>query len=286
MKNTIEAALKYGLTFLKDAGIEQASLDACVILCEILSVTKEYIFLNGHKKITDSCYAEYKAALQKRGGGICTAYITGHKEFRFIDLHVTNDVLVPRADTEILVDAALECIDAKKNPDIKDTGITILDLCCGSGAIALSLLHERKNIIVYACDISHNALEITKYNAKKLNLEPHIIESDLFSAFSFKFDIIVSNPPYICSSRIQTLSREVQNEPLLALDGGNDGLSIIRRIIAEAKNFLKPQGFILIEADPEQREAIINLYAQHGFKNIQVIKDLAENDRCFKAELF
>ncbi|GMO26761.1 MAG: peptide chain release factor N(5)-glutamine methyltransferase [Termitinemataceae bacterium] len=287
MKNSIASTLKEGIAFLKEAGLEEAALDARIILCDVLSVSKEYIFTNSKNIITLRQYTKYKKALQKRKRGICTAYITGHKEFRYISLYVTPDVLVPRADTEILVEAALECID--KLHAQKNNAITILDLCCGSGAIALSLLNETKNIKVYASDISHRALKITKLNAKKLKLKPYIKHSNLFSAFctkktktpKIKFDLIVSNPPYICTDKIKTLSTEVQNEPHLALDGGKDGLAIIQKIISESKKFLKPNGYILLEADPAQMKPIIELYKKHGFKNTRVIKDLAEDDRVF-----
>jgi len=197
-------------------------------------------------------------------------------------------VLVPRPDTETLVEAAIEQIPLAKTPRRQERkeGINVLDLCTGSGAVAISLKNEMPELEVYATDICPNALKTAKQNAEKLlgKNKIHFFQGDLFSALSSSlllapFSLIISNPPYIPSAEIETLSAEVQNEPRLALDGGLTGLDIINRIIKEAPEYLQRPGYLLLEADPRQMKDINNALAKNGFTDIQLFNDLSGSQR-------
>jgi release factor glutamine methyltransferase len=330
LPETIAKTLAEAKLFLQNANVEAPALDANVLLAEALNLDHARLLLKANEIIDGHAYARYQSWLRQRAEGICAAYITGHKEFRYLDLIVTPDVLVPRPDTETLVDAALEYIDAMRGDDFLLTeayngegdnyrggGISALDLCSGSGALALSLASERNFLNVWASDISQAALDVARRNAKKystaMNVSAapnvanapstpeaanisditnrvHFVASDLFDAWTnadgnaaMRFDIIVSNPPYIPSDMIATLAKEVQNEPRIALDGGSDGLVIIRRIIAEANKFLKSGGALLLEADPSQMDAIAVLMQDAGFHTIKIYKDLAGMPRVIAA---
>jgi release factor glutamine methyltransferase len=227
--------------------------------------------------------------LERRLVGECTAYILGKKEFRGLEFTVTPDVLVPRPDTETLVEAVLELLGPQK--DTRPGGATgnagsprVLDLCTGSGAVAIALKNELPCLDVWASDISEKALGVSKANAEKLlgsAAAVHFIESDLFEKIpaGADFDVIASNPPYIPPGELETLSAEVRGEPVLALDGGGDGLAIIRRIIAGAGAFLAPGGRLLLEADPRQMQAIAGLLTGTGWTGIRIWKDLAGRER-------
>jgi release factor glutamine methyltransferase len=292
---TIKAALIEAKEALTDAHIESAALDAAILLSHALHISRSQLAVSFDKTIDDKTSDLYKNYIECRAGGECSAYITGHKEFRYLDFLVDKAVLVPRPETETLVEAALECIDRGQNKAGGAQKITVLDLCTGSGAIALSLCHERPNIEMTASDISKPALRITKknYHHCLLHSPPptthyslHFIQSDLFQNITGTFDIIVSNPPYIAHEKIKTLSREVQNEPHLALDGGPDGLDLIRKIIVDAKEHLSPNGTLLIEADPGQMTLIAEYLTKAGYKNSAVKKDLAGADRVITATNF
>jgi release factor glutamine methyltransferase len=283
---TIKAALLSAKEILTGANIESASLDAEILLSYTLRINRSHIILLFDNAIDDKTLSIYKKYITRRAGGVCTAYITGKKEFRYLDLSVNKNVLVPRPETETLVEAALEYIDREEN---KTKKIKVLDLCTGCGAIALSLLYERPFIEVTASDISGAALSAAKKNFQhyseknKMLCAAHFIQSDLFQNIDETFDIIVSNPPYIETEKIKTLSREVRNEPRLALDGGADGLSIIQKIIVDAKKHLYPGGTLLLEADGAQMESITKLLTEAGYDSIVIKKDLAEVDRIIGA---
>ena len=206
------------------------------------------------------------------------AYITGTKEFMGINFKVNEDVLIPRDDTEILVSKVIELIKEKTNDSI----IKILDMCTGSGCIAISIAHEFKNrnISVWATDISADALNVAKENALANDAKINFIQSDLFSELTNKFDIIVSNPPYIKSKVINSLQREVKdNEPLIALDGGEDGLDFYKRISNDAKNYLNNNGILAFEIGFDQKEEIIKILQDEGYTNIEAYTDYSGNDR-------
>jgi release factor glutamine methyltransferase len=298
---TIKAALSDAKKILSDANIDSAALDAEILLSHILYTGRSQLVLLFDNTIDDKTLTIFKKYIKRRMNGVCTACITGHKEFRYLDFFVNRRVLVPRPETESLVEAALQCIDRARNETHGMQSITVLDLCTGSGAIALSLWYERPGIDVSACDISAPALGIAKKNYHRFlkgvgtdsgNVDvyknnsrpvPRFIQSDLFKNIAGQFDIIVSNPPYIAREKIKTLSREVQNEPRLALDGGADGLDFIKKIIIGAQKHLYPAGTLLLEAAPEQMPIISELLTKTGYKNNTIKKDLAGADRVITA---
>ena len=188
-----------------------------------------------------------------------------------IEFAVNKNVLIPQPDTEILVEKAIEILKKHKEPKV-------LDLCTGSGAIAVSIAKNVTNAKVYASDISEKALEIAKINDRENKVK--FIYSDLFENIKENFDVIVSNPPYIKTEEIKLLSKEVQNEPNLALDGGQDGLYFYRKIIDKAHEYLTTTGYLCLEIGEDQKEEVVNLIEQSGhYEEIQTYKDFGENDR-------
>jgi release factor glutamine methyltransferase len=279
---TIREALIQGTARLRSADIETPSLDTALFLAFILKTTREKLILHDGETLSEAAAAEFVRALDRRIAGECAAYILGHREFRGLDFLVTPDVLVPRPDTETLVDAALAIGDG--------SNLTVLDLCTGSGAVAIALKHELPSLEVYASDISAKALAIARENAIRLLQEDdrlmggeaaiHFLEGDLFDPVpSIRFSLIVANPPYVASGEIPGLSREVRGEPLLALDGGEDGLDLVRRIVEGAPAYLRPGGKLLLEADPRQMTAIALILGKKGYRDIKLYQDLSGQDR-------
>jgi release factor glutamine methyltransferase len=283
----IREALAQGTTDLKyasDNKINTPGLDAALILAHVLNTSRTSLIAAGTDILSEENCAAYCKLIEQRASGECVAYITGKKEFRELEFIVNPSVLVPRLDTEILVEAVIKNIDTNQRGQIK-----ILDLCTGSGAVAISLKHEMPDLEIYASDISAEALETAKQNAAKLlpaGKEIHFYQGDLYSTLGAEsFSIIASNPPYIPSDEIKTLSAEVQNEPRLALDGGKSGIDIIERIIQDAVDYLLPGGSLLLEADPKQMEKISALLTNRGFKNIKIHNDLSEQMRVIEATI-
>jgi len=272
----IREALAQGRADLKFAGIASAGLDADLLLSHVLKKDRAFLLSAGNESLSEKNCAAFCELIEKRCEGICTAYLTGKKEFMGLEFAVNSSVLVPRPDTETLVEAALEIIDSKN--------INILDLCTGSGAVAIAIKNERPDTNVHAADISEEALQIAKENSSRLLGENQInfYHGDLFDAIPRSqslYSLITANPPYIPSNEIQTLSAEVQNEPRIALDGGISGLDIIKKIINDAPSFLQNGGALLMEADPRQIKDITALLEAEEFVNIKIYKDLAGLDR-------
>jgi release factor glutamine methyltransferase len=259
--------------------IDTPALDAALLLAETLRLRREDLVVRANDEVAAPDCRKYQALLSKRRSGECIAYILGRKEFRGMEFAVKAKVLVPRPDTETLFEAALEYIDvsAVNNSHVLST----LDLCTGSGALAISMKKERPLLSVTASDISIEALETAALNAGRLLGESSVsfVNSDLFENLPDRYDIIISNPPYIPSGEISNLAPEVQLEPRLALDGGEDGLALIRRIIVEAPDHLLPEGVLLLEAGPAQMPRIKAFMEEHGFTGIRLHKDLAGRDR-------
>jgi release factor glutamine methyltransferase len=280
----LKAARDYGKAFLRNQINDDYTLDAELILLYVLQdkyASRAALLAHFDDDILDEQYSAYKDLLQKRASGICTAYITAHKEFRHLDLYVNNNVLVPRPDTEILVDAALEYIDIADTQKIK-----CLDMCTGSGAVAISIKYERPDVNVFASDISGPALEVVKKNAHKYNIYKQLTlyQSDVFNNINNTFNIITANAPYISSACIDGLQIEVRSEPHIALDGGEDGLSIIKRIIEDAPEHLYNSGVLLLEVDPAQMDAIQALLLKRGYSNAARYQDLSGKDRVIAAK--
>lgn len=278
---TIRQALAEGNCALKTGGIENPALDASLFLAKVLGTERTSLYTNACRTLCETELASFRSLLERRLKGECAAYILGKKEFRALEFLVNQSVLVPRPDTEILVEVALEKLAAGK-------GRKALDLCTGSGAIAVSLKHEMPELEVWAADICPEALQTAKANAACLLGEGSIyfFHGDLYKAlpaslcpFRHQFHLIVSNPPYIASEKLKNLPIEVQKEPRIALDGGKDGLFIIKNIIAEAKYHLYPQGTLLLEADPWQMKKISALLEQNGFFDIKIFNDLSGRQR-------
>lgn len=281
----IKQALEYGIELLKENNIDEPILKTRIILANILNESKEYLIINEKDELSKELEKLYITNIQKICNSIPLQYIINKQEFMGLEFYVDENVLIPQPDTEILVE---EVIDTSKREGKKN----ILDLCTGSGAIGISIVNSISECNVILSDISKDALEVAKENCIKHKVEDRvtIIQSDLFENIdeNNKFDIIVSNPPYIKTDVIKILDKEVQNEPILALDGGEDGLKIYRRIINEAYKFLEIDGYLCLEIGYDQKDEVIKLIEQTSeYKDIYSKKDLASNDRiviCKKKE--
>lgn len=265
--------LKLGENVLKKENIQDSHIKASILLQYVLNQTKQHLIINSEEIVEPSKINEYNNYLQLIIQGTPIQYITNHQQFMALDFYVDENVLIPQPDTEILVEEGLKII--------KEQNMKVLDLCTGSGAIAVSIAHYCQNSTVTATDISKEALEVARKNANLNNVNIEFIESDLFDELTERsFDIILSNPPYIETDIINTLVKDVQSEPHLALEGGKDGLKFYRRILAEAHKYLETDGYLMLEIGYNQGNAVINL-KHNNLKLItkQPIKDLDGNDR-------
>ena len=269
----LREVLKQGIEKLKENNIEDASLKAKMLLSEILEMKKEYLIVHEEEILDEPDINTFFEKIDRLVNNEPIQYILNRQDFMGLNLYVDSNVLIPQPDTEILVEEVIALASEKEN-------LKILDMCTGSGAIAISLAKYIKNSNVYATDISEKALEIAKDNSLKNITDITFIHSDVFeNVKENEFDFIVSNPPYIETDVIKTLSKEVQNEPHIALDGGEDGLYFYRKISKEAFDFLKQDGYLAFEIGYNQREAVENLLRENGYKNIYSKKDLGGNDR-------
>ena len=261
---------------LKNEGIEAPKNKARIILQHTLKKSRDYLIIYDDKEVTKTQREEYIKGIKRLIMGEPLQYITGFQEFMKLKYLVTKDVLIPQPDTEILVEEVIKILNNIQNP-------VILDMCTGSGAIAISIAKYVQNARIYAVDISKKAIQIAKENAKLNGVSNNIefIESDLFEKLrEKKFDVIVSNPPYIPTNDIKKLPIEVQNEPKIALDGGKDGLDFYRSIAKQGYNFLNRQGYICLEIGYDQKnevQKIIN--EQRRYVETYCKKDLYQNDR-------
>ena len=273
---TIKQALTKGTIMIKSNNIESPKLKARLLLQYVLNKKREYLIIYDNEQITLHQEKVYMQNLEKLIEGIPLQHITNTQEFMKMNFYVNSDVLIPRADTEILVEEAIKIAKEYTNP-------VILDLCTGSGAIAVSLVKYIPNAKVYASDISKKALEVAKINAKNNKVEEKIkfIESDLFEKIkNIKFDIIVSNPPYIRTEVINGLDVEVQQEPINALDGGKDGLDFYRKIVEEAYSYLKLGSYLCFEIGYDQKIDVIEIIENSKkYEKAYCKKDLYGNDR-------
>ena len=279
---TIKEAINQAVIMLKNENIEAPKNKARMLLEATLKKSKEYLIIYDNKEITTQERELYIKNVKRHILGEPIQYITGKQEFMKLNFLVTKDVLIPRQDTEILVEEVINIAKKIENP-------IILDLCTGSGAIAVSLAKYVNNVKIFATDISPKALEIAKKNAEFNGVKNNIdfIESDLFNKIkNLKFDIIVSNPPYIETDEIKKLTKDVQNEPIQALDGGKDGLTFYRKIAEDAPEFLNIHGFLCFEIGYNQKQKVKQiLEKQKRYINIYCKKDLCENDRVVVAQL-
>lgn len=273
----IQEKLKQTVQKLKQNNIDEPNLKAKIIIAHILQIKKEQLLIQNKQELTQNEITQIDESITKLIQGTPIQYITNSQEFMGLNFYVNEDVLIPQPDTEILIEETIKIIKQHKS---MSNNIKILDLCTGSGAIAISIAKSMSNIT--ATDISQKALKIAKTNAKNNNVQNKIkfIKSNMFENINGKFDIIASNPPYIETNTIKTLSKEVQNEPKLALDGGQDGLKFYRIIAQNAYKYLNPNGIIILEIGYNQKENVIKVFKQtQRYKNIECKKDYSNNDR-------
>ena len=270
--------LKKGKEILSNKKINEPDEKASKLLQYILNQTREEIIINSFEEVSKNYEEDYLKELGKIINGMPLQYITHKQEFMGLDFYVDENVLIPQPDTEVLVEEAIKLI--KNNESAK-----VLDLCTGSGAIAVSIAKYSKNTKVIASDISKKALEVANKNVINNNVQNvKLLQSDMFENLkNYKFDFIVSNPPYIESNTIKNLSKEVQNEPELALDGGKDGLDFYRIILKEAYKYLNKNGYLLLEIGYDQGEKILKLCKEYSC-NLNLItkkpiKDFGGNNR-------
>lgn len=273
MKN-VKEILKQGQEQLKKYNIDTS--EARLLLAFVLNIDKTKIYCI--EECDDSISDRFFECINKRCMNIPYAYITQMQEFMKLPFKVNNNVLIPRQDTEVLVE---NVVQIAKN--INADNIKVLDMCTGSGCIAISIDRYINKANVVAVDISKEALEVAQINNQMNNTNVEFIQSNLFENLTDKeFDIIVSNPPYIPSEDITKLQKEVLHEPIIALDGGKDGLDIYRMIIIFSKEYLNENGYLILEIGFDQAKDIVELLKEEGYVNIEVIKDLANNDRVIK----
>lgn len=269
---TWQEVFKRGIVKLQESGVKEAQADAWILMEEYGQIDRAHYFLRQTEQMPEEFVKSYEQAIDKRAKRIPVQQIIGRQEFCGLDFYVNEHVLIPRQDTECLVEEVLK----RSKPDNH-----ILDVCTGSGCIIISLQKLMKDrCVCYATDISEEALKVAKKNAERLDADVNFWQGNLFEAVEGKFDIIVSNPPYIESEVILGLEPEVrEHEPMLALDGKEDGLFFYRRIIKDAGNYLHPDGWLFFEIGFEQGAAVSRLMEENGYKNVTVKQDLAGLDR-------
>ena len=274
--NYTEAFL-LGMQKLKEAQLEEAQLDARLLLEEICGTDHNTLLCHGDREVSEAEEEQYRKALEQRAVHVPLQHILGYQDFMGLRFQVNEHVLIPRQDPEILVEEAMRYLH---------DGMRILDLCTGSGCILLSLLHYSNDCEGTGVDISKEALQVAALNAELLGIKADFLKSDLYEKVTGKFDLLVSNPPYIERKVIPTLMEEVREyDPYIALDGGEDGLDFYRRIIGGAQDYLKRGGQILMEIGSGQAQAVSELLREAGFKEIDVCRDFAGLDRVVSGRL-
>jgi len=284
----IEEALKKATAMLEFAAVSTPLLDAQVLLCHVLQVDRFYLYAHPERVLMPEEERRYFELIQKRAEGMPVQYLVLNQEFMGLDFYVEEGVLIPRADTEILVEAVIQYFQERK----RIFAPVIADLGSGSGAIAVSLASRISRAFLYAVDISEKALQISKANAERHGVSDRMrfLRGDLFEPLKAeglegKLDALVSNPPYIPRGEIDNLQKEVAlYEPRLALDGGEDGLDFYRRIIADAPLFLKEGGLLALEVGYDQAQPVNQMLKEKGcFQKIEIKKDLSGIDRVVTA---
>lgn len=265
-----------GAAILADAGITDAEYDSFALLEYITGMDRTAYILNGSKSVPEDTAERYDAVIDRRSSHIPLQHITGQAWFYGRGFNVNSDVLVPRQDTEVLVSEALKVINAKDS---------VLDMCTGSGCIIITLALEKELGRALGADISEAALKVASGNREKLGADDvTFVKSNIFSDINVNddelFDVIVSNPPYIATGEIETLTEEVRiHDPYIALDGLEDGLHFYREITQQSMNYIKSGGWLLYEIGCTQAHDVSDIMSEYGYSNIKVIKDLAGLDR-------
>lgn len=281
---TVRRVLEWTTSHLKKHGSDTPRLDAEILLAHARGCQRIQLYTQFDEPLSDAVRAQMRDLVQRRARAEPVAYLVGQREFFSLRFKVTRDVLIPRPDTETLVMEVLDGIKGRESPKI-------LDLCTGSGCVAVAVARNSKLVTVCATDISPAAIAIARENAQHHQVQDRVelIESDLFTAIAAdkKFDVIASNPPYIPSAEIDKLDAEVaQHEPRLALDGGPDGLTVLRKIIDDAPNYAAANALLLLEFTPEQADALAAIVIAHGaYSEVSIRKDLAQRPRVLKATI-
>ena len=272
----IENTLSHGINILKANRVANPYLDTEILLSTSIKKNKRHIFLNPKEILNSEQLDKFNVLIERRKKGEPIAYIVNKKEFWKDEFYVDKDVLIPRPDTELIVEQILKIYP-------KDSQLQVLDIGTGSGCILLSILKERPNFYGTGIDISKKTIAISKYNAKTLKLCNRVkfYNSDVDNFRNGKYDIVVSNPPYIELNNLKYLERDVVNfEPKLALSGGFDGFSEIRKVIKKATNLIKKNGKLIIEIGFNQKKEALRLLKKNGFYINKTLKDYGKNDRC------
>ena len=272
----IENAINLATQILKKNNIKTAKLDSEILISKAIKKDRKFVFLNLHQGIEKRSFDYFNCLVKQRSEGKPIAYLTGKKDFWKNEFDVTKDVLVPRPDTELIIDEALK-ISKFKNK------LKVLDIGVGSGCILLSILDEKKNFNGVGIDISKKSLNLCEKNAIKLNLSNRtkFFKTDVDNFNYAKYDLIVSNPPYINQNDLKYLEKDIINfEPKIALNGGLDGLSEIRKVIDKSSELIKINGKLILEIGLNQKDRIIKILISKGFYINKILKDYAKNDRC------
>ena len=272
----IENILIEGTNTLKQSGVSNPQLDCEILLSNSINKDKKYIILNPKQILNDGQLSDFKSLIEKRKKGEPIAYLINKKEFWNNEFFVNKDVLIPRPDTELIVEEVLKIYS-------KNTHLQVLDIGTGSGCILLSILKERKYFYGTGIDISKKSINVSKFNAKKLNLENRVkfFHSSVDNFTGGKYDLIVSNPPYIELISLKYLEKDIVNfEPKLALSGGFDGFSKIRKVINKANCLIKKNGKFILEIGFNQKNKVKEILKQEGFYINKAVRDYGNNDRC------
>ena len=271
-----DVAIKNGCQQLKKNNISSALLDSELLLSKVIKKDRVYILLNLDKKLNQSDQDNFKDLIQKRSRGKPLAYLTGVKSFWNYDFIINEKVLIPRPDSEVIIEQVLDIYKMKNNLNFLEVGV-------GSGCIALSILKEKKGFLATGVDLSQDCIKICRNNANKLKVGNRIklMKTDVDNLIFRKYDLIISNPPYIKKFDLKKLDKEVKNfEPKLALDGGLEGLSVIKKIIKKSSELIKTNGKLFLEIGNDQREPVKKMLNENNFYINRIVKDLAKNDRC------
>ena len=272
----LETAIHEAYTILKNNNIKSAMLDSELLMANVINKSREFIILNLNKSICKKDFDHFQNMVSQRKDGKPMAYLTNKKFFWRYEFFINKHVLIPRPDTEIIIEQVLKIYKSKKN-------INFLDIGFGSGCILLSILKERKDFRATGVDISHHALKVCKINAYRLGLKARLklFNSDIDKFSLGKYDLIISNPPYIKNADLRYLEKDVKEfEPRLALEGGLDGISEIRKVIKKSSELIKYGGKLILEIAYNQKHEVKQLLKRNGFYINMVVKDLANNDRC------
>tara|TARA_B100001057_G_scaffold124615_1_gene123339 strand:- start:419 stop:1261 length:843 start_codon:yes stop_codon:yes gene_type:complete len=272
----IRAVLNNANKYLKKSNIRTYKLDSEVLMCKVIRKDRSYLILNSSKELIRKDFEKFKSLLKKRSNGEPIAYLVGKKDFYKYQFEIKKDVLIPRPETELIVDEVLKLTKNKSKLNILDIGV-------GSGCLLLSILKEKKDFYGTGIDLSKRCIELTKINSSKLSLNNRVklYKSDVDNFAYGKYDLIISNPPYINKLGLKYLEKDVISyEPIVALNGGLDGISEIRKVINKSSELIKLNGKLILEIAFDQKDKVSKLLESKGFYINKVLKDLSKFDRC------